>query len=132
MVEILTNLVDSFAVIIKPIFDIVADIVGTIGVIVLTMGVIKAVWSYLKKPNLWRARVILVEHILFGLDFLIVRDIIESITLKTNMLIMDLGALVLMVAVRVIFSFFTSKEMEELLEEKKDRPQISRKPRRFR
>ena len=101
-------------------FGFVANVVGVIGVVVLTIGVVKAIIYYIKRrPDLWRARVILVEHILFGLDFLIVRDIIESLTLKTTMLWADLAALVLMVVVRVTFSFFTGKEMEELMHERK-------------
>ena len=118
MLEILAKLPAYIAAVLKPMFDLFAEAVGIIGVLALTIGVIKALYLYARGKNLWKTRVVLVEHILLGLDFLIVRDIIQSITLKTTMLWADLGALVLMVAVRVIFSFFTSKEMEELLEER--------------
>ncbi len=101
------------------IFDLIAFMVGIIGVSVLTTGVLRALWQYITRKNLWQVRVTLVEHILLGLDFLIVRDIIETVTLKTTMLWIDLGALVLIVVIRVVFSFFTGKEMEELLDERK-------------
>ncbi len=101
-------------------FNLIAFFVGIIGVLVLFIGVLKALSQYFTRKNLWQIRITLVEHILLGLDFLIVRDIIETVTLKTTMLWIDLGALVLIVVIRVVFSFFTGKEMEELLEERKD------------
>jgi uncharacterized membrane protein len=52
------------------------------------------------------------------LDFLIARDIIETVILKTDKsLWIDLAVLVLIIIIRVVFSYFTSKEMEQIKDE---------------
>ncbi len=97
-----------------------AFLVGLIGVTVIIFGVIHGFYLYVTKRNFWKIRVILVKHILLGLDFLISRDIIETVILKSNSALwIDLASLVLIIAIRVIFSIFAEKEMNELMEDKK-------------
>ena len=94
--------------------------VGLIGVTVIIFGVIHGFYLYITQKNFWKIRVILVKHILLGLDFLISRDIIETVILKSNSALwIDLASLVLIIAIRVIFSVFAEKEMNELMEDKK-------------
>ncbi len=97
-----------------------AFLVGLIGVAVIIFGVIHGFYLYVTKRNFWKIRVILVKHILLGLDFLISRDIIETVILKSNSALwIDLASLVLIITIRVIFSIFAEKEMNELMEDKK-------------
>jgi uncharacterized membrane protein len=79
------------------------------------VGTIKGFWMFIKNQSFWEIRLVLVKHILLGLDFLIGRDIIETVILKTDKALwIDLAILVLIIVVRVVFSYFTTKEMEQL------------------
>ncbi len=97
-----------------------AFIIGLIGVIVIVIGVLVGFYFYITRKTFWKIRMVLVKHILLGLDFLIARDIIETVILKSNSALwIDLASLVLIIAIRVIFSIFAEKEMDELMEDKK-------------
>ncbi len=100
------------------ILDILAFSIGLIGVGVIYVGVIQAFIFYILRKKFWDTRLILVKHILLGLDFLIARDIIETVILKTEKTLwIDLAALVLIIIIRVVFSYFTSREMQQIEEE---------------
>lgn len=100
--------------------DYIAFLIGLIGILVIVLGVLNGFYFYLRRKTFWEIRVILVKHILLGLDFLISRDIIETVILKSNSALwIDLASLVLIIVIRVIFSFFAEKEMNELMENKK-------------
>jgi len=102
------------------ILDYIAFLIGLIGILVIVLGVLNGFYFYLRRKTFWEIRVILVKHILLGLDFLISRDIIETVILKSNKALwIDLASLVLIIAIRVIFSVFAEKEMSELMEDKK-------------
>ena len=102
------------------ILDYIAFLIGLIGILVIVLGVLNGFYFYLRRKTFWEIRVILVKHILLGLDFLISRDIIETVILKSNSALwIDLASLVLIIVIRVIFSFFAEKEMNELMENKK-------------
>jgi uncharacterized membrane protein len=99
----------------------VAFFIGLIGILVITLGSLSGFWAFLTGKTFWQVRVILVKHILLGLDFLIGRDIIETVILKSDRALwIDLAALVLIIAIRVVFSLFAEKEMEQLIDEKKE------------
>ena len=99
----------------------VAFTIGLLGIFVITLGVIKGFYLFIVRHTFWEIRVALVKHILLGLDFLIARDIIETVILKSNTALwIDLAALVLIIIIRVVFSFFAEKEMDELMEEKNE------------
>ena len=100
------------------ILDILAFSIGLIGVGIIYVGVIQAFIFYILRKKFWDTRLILVKHILLGLDFLIARDIIETVILKTEKTLwIDLAALVLIIIIRVVFSYFTSREMQQIEEE---------------
>ncbi len=106
--------------IIFSILNNIAFIVGLIGVTVIVVGVLVGFYFYIARKTFWKVRVSLVKHILLGLDFLIARDIIETVILKSNSALwIDLASLVLIIAIRVIFTIFAEKEMNELMEDKK-------------
>ncbi|HIP21618.1 MAG TPA: DUF1622 domain-containing protein [Candidatus Pacebacteria bacterium] len=104
--------------ILKEILDWVVFIIGFIGILVILIGTIKGFWMFLRGSTFWEIRLVLVKHILLGLDFLIGRDIIETVLLKTDKALwIDLAILVLIIIIRVVFSYFTTREMEQLKEE---------------
>ena len=100
------------------VFQAIATFIGTVGIFVIAVGVVRALVKFLQRKSFWEIRVLIVKHILLGLDFLIARDIIETVVIKSNTALwIDLISLILIIAVRVIFSFFAEKEMDELMEE---------------
>jgi uncharacterized membrane protein len=107
--------------IIFSVLNYVAFAIGLIGILVITLGALSGFWAFIIRKTFWQVRVILVKHILLGLDFLIGRDIIETVVLKSDRALwIDLAALVLIIAIRVVFSLFAEKEMEQLIDEKRD------------
>jgi len=95
--------------------------IGLIGILIIALGSLKGLWFFVIGKTFWKVRVVLVKHILLGLDFLIGRDIIETVILKSDRALwIDLAALVLIIAIRVVFSIFAEKEMEQLIDEKND------------
>ena len=104
--------------ILRQILDFIVYGIGLIGITVIVIGNLKGFWMFLKGSSFWEIRLVLVKHILLGLDFLIGRDIIETVLLKTDKALwIDLAVLVLIIIIRVVFSYFTTKEMEQLKEE---------------
>ena len=103
-------------------FSSIVYFTGFFGVLVIFIGVVKASYYFIKNKTFWYIRVILVKHIMLGLDFLIARDIIETVILKSEKALwIDLASLVLIIIIRVVFSFFAEREMTELLERHKTR-----------
>ncbi len=101
--------------IIKEILNWIVYLIGFIGIIVILSGTLNGFWMFLTKKSFWQVRLVLVKHILLGLDFLIGRDIIETVILKTDKALwIDLAILVLIIVVRVVFSYFTSIEMKQI------------------
>ena len=98
-------------------YEVIGFVAGFLGVFVIAKGLVLATIHMFKKNSYWKVRMLLVEHILLGLDFLIARDIVETLVFKSNTLWIDLGMLVLIVIIRVVFSFFTGKEMQEILKD---------------
>lgn len=95
---------------------------GFIGILVISIGILKALYFFVRDKTFWQIRVILVKHILLGLDFLIARDIIETVILKSDKALwIDLAALILIIVIRVIFSHFAEKEMDQLLKDHKEK-----------
>jgi len=58
------------------------------------------------------------KHILLGLDFLVVKDIIETVFLNgRDVQIMDIVLLVVIVSIRVVLTTHTQKGVQEMHEE---------------
>jgi len=103
------------------ILSYVAFFIGLIGILIISLGAIKGLYFFLARKTFWEVRVVLVKHILLGLDFLIARDIIETVILKSDSALWaDLASLVLIIIIRIVFSFFAEKEMNELMEDKNE------------
>ncbi len=106
-------------------FGYIVLFAGFIGILVISIGILKALYYFIRNKSFWEIRIILVKHIMLGLDFLIARDIIETVILKSdNSLWIDLAALILIIVIRVVFSYFAEKEMDQLTENHKEKIQI--------
>ncbi len=111
--------------IIKHISHNVSFGIGVIGVIIILLGLIDALVIYIKdRRNFQKIRYVIGKHILLGLDFLVVKDILETVFLRgSDVKIMDIILLIVIVSIRVVLTTHTSKGVQEmhaeLLQERK-------------
>jgi len=96
--------------------------VSGIGVLIVLVGVVEAAWRFLRlrldgngghahllmQTDFVRER--LGAHLLLGLDFFVAADIIKSTLAPTWENVGILGAIV---AIRIVLSYFLSREMEQ-------------------
>lgn len=110
---------------INTIFEYIVFFTEIVGILIIFIGILKAVYYFIRNVSFLKIRVILVKHILLGLDFLIARDIIETVIIKSEKALwVDLAALVLIIIIRVVFSHFAEKEMDQLMEDTSDKTKI--------
>lgn len=97
-----------------------AEVIGFIGVAVMVYGCTNAAYRYVtcmmlhKVEELPYIRIILGKHLSLGLEFLVGKDIIESIVRPSWD---DLGKLAAIIALRTAVTFMLSWELKELKEE---------------
>lgn len=99
-------------------------IVGTIGLLVIAIGALRASLMYAKRifsrdNGLFAdIRLVLGGHIILGLDFLVGQDIMNTILLNDRSHFwQNLAELVIVVCVRIVLTYFMSREMRELAQE---------------
>ena len=98
---------------------IIATLIGYIGVFVMAYGCLRAVYEFLMSGRrhdhkLPMIRVHLGKHLALGLEFLVGKDIIESIVHPTWD---DLGKLGAIIILRTVVTIFRSRELKEVEEE---------------
>jgi uncharacterized membrane protein len=99
--------------------------IGVIGVIIILLGLIDALVIYAKnRRDFQKIRYVIGKHILLGLDFLVVKDILETVFLRgADVKLMDIILLIVIVSIRVVLTTHTSKGVQEmhaeLIKEKK-------------
>lgn len=98
---------------------IAAAIIGFIGVIIMTYGALCGAFKFITsiaqhKNHLPQIRIELGKHLALGLEFLVGKDIIETIVHPTWD---DLGKLAAIVALRTIITLFLSWELKEAIHE---------------
>lgn len=99
---------------------LVSEIVGFIGVAIMAYGSLLAAWHFLectfnyKKDGLPRIRIELGKHLALGLEFLVGKDIIESIVRPSWD---DLGKLAAIIILRTAVTFMLSWELKEIKDE---------------
>lgn len=96
--------------------EVVATIIGFVGISFITLGVVLAIIQYIvsrfdNKYTTDHVRLTLGTYILIGLEFMVGQDIIETV-LHTNL--EQLYMLGLIVVIRTILDFFLSREMTHL------------------
>ncbi len=101
----------------------VAELIGFIGIAVITYGAVAASIHFLlatlyrHKSDLPWIRIEFGKHLALGLEFLVGKDIIESIVRPSWD---DLGKLAALIALRTAVTFMLSKELKEIKEEIRD------------
>lgn len=98
----------------------VAHIIGAICIFILIYGLSRAVYLLCaqlihKKLRFDTIRLEFSLYLLLGLEFLVARDIITSIIHETWD---ELGKLAAIIALRIILSYFISKEVEKIEDHK--------------
>jgi len=96
----------------------VGIVVGSIGVTVILIGALRGLRSFLLKcigRNILIAdiRIELGHYLALGLEFLVAKDIVESIARPTWD---DLGKLAAIIALRTVLTFFLAHEVKEMRE----------------
>ena len=111
----------------------IAEVIGFFGVAVMTYGALMAAVHFLlatlyrHKNDLPRIRIEFGKHLALGLEFLVGKDIIESIVRPSWD---DLGKLAALIALRTAVTFMLSRELkeiqEEIIDEKKQEKTLKR------
>lgn len=96
-----------------------SSIIGYIGVMIMVYGALRGVikfieYSIFRKGHLSGIRIDLGKHLALGLEFLVGKDIIESVVHPTWD---DLGKLGAIILLRTIVTIFLARELKEVKEE---------------
>lgn len=109
----------------------VSFLIGLFGVGVIAVGTIRAARSFIRQPNslFHEERKFLAEHLVLGLDFLVCKDVIDTLLLDSGSVFWeDLVGLITVVVVRIILTHFTLKELNDIVsQERKVTQKNSRK-----
>ncbi len=101
--------------------EVLHGIFVSIAVIIVTLGVVRSVY-YLASIALYpkqvvvrykKARWVLCQHIVFGLEFMIAGDVVHTLLMPDYQTTLILGAMVL---IRTVLSYYVDLEMK-LMEE---------------
>jgi len=91
--------------------------IGTIGIAIIAIGSIKALYHYVMtrdEHNFQHTRLVLSSHIILGLDFMVGKDIIDTVLLDRGAEFwQDLASLITVVGIRIILTHFMLKEVEQ-------------------
>jgi uncharacterized membrane protein len=98
---------------------IAAATIGYLGVAIMVYGAFRAAFDFIRSlirrnNHLSRLRIELGKHLALGLEFLVGKDIIESIVEPTWN---DLGKLGAIIILRTVITIFLTKELKEVEEE---------------
>jgi len=92
--------------------------IGMIGIFIIVWGALKAFWLFIRHhehEDFQLIRLELGSHVILGLDFLVGKDIIDTLLLDTGARFWeDLAGLGTVVAIRIILTHFMLKEIRDL------------------
>ena len=97
----------------------IGNLIGCVGVLIIFVGSIRALWLFIKKPIvknilLSDIRIDLGHYLALGLEFLIAKDVIETLAEPTWE---HLGKLAIIIALRSALTMFLAHEVKEVREE---------------
>ncbi len=97
----------------------ISFVIGLLGVIIVIIGLIDSLGIYVQnRKNFAKIRYVMGKHIVLGLDFLVVKDILETVFLKgSDVETMDIILLVVIVGIRMLLTSHTAKGIQEMREE---------------
>ncbi len=99
----------------------VSLVLGVVGIFILLVGAGKGFWKFLN-PGKYKLRGIRLDvgsHTILGLDFLVCKDIIDTLLLDVeneSQYYANLIGLFAVVLIRILLTHFTSREMKEIHE----------------
>ena len=98
---------------------IIATIIGYVGVFIMAYGCMRALYDFImntgtREHKLPLVRMHLAKHLALGLEFLVGKDIVESIVHPTWD---DLGKLGAIIILRTVVTIFLSRELKDVAEE---------------
>ena len=110
---------------------LLGEVVGYIGIMVMMYGAAKGLYMFIvqtfkKEKEISAFRIELGQYLTLGLEFLIGKDIIESLVHPTWD---DLGKLGAIIILRSILTLFLERELKQVAEEELHRASIVRKRR---
>lgn len=96
---------------------LLGEIIGYVGLAIMAVGTIKSLWLFVMRQILGHENILsairieLGQHLALGLEFLVGKDIIESLVNPTWD---DLGKLAAIVVLRTILTLFLQRELKEI------------------
>jgi uncharacterized membrane protein len=98
---------------------LIAQIVGTIGILVILVGTIKASFIYIRSfshhEKISRIRIALTTHMILGLDFFIGKDIIDTFSFPSGKdALYNLAGLAIIIFLRIILNYSLLRELKEI------------------
>jgi len=92
-------------------------LIGAIGITIIAIGCLKGLYHYVitrDEHNFQHVRLVLGSHLILGLDFMVGKDIIDTILLDNGPEFWrDLAGLITVVAIRIILTHFMLKEVNQ-------------------
>lgn len=99
------------------------EIIGYVGIVIMLVGLVKSLWLFVSRQLLRQEdilsaiRIELGQHLALGLEFLVGKDIIESLVNPTWD---DLGKLAAIIVLRTILTIFLQRELKEVERDAKE------------
>lgn len=92
--------------------------IGLVGISVILLGALRGIWEYFAECATKRyphIRATLGSHLILGLDFLVGKDVIDTILLDHGSEFwMDLAGLFSVVTIRIVLTYFLTQELKEI------------------
>ncbi|MCB9809549.1 DUF1622 domain-containing protein [Candidatus Peribacteria bacterium] len=118
----LTGIIDQLS----PVILAMADIIGLIGLFIIVVGSVKAMYYFFdslftrdhQHHQHSHIRSVLGAHLILGLDFLVGKDVIDTLLIHSIGEIWEtLASLVTVVGIRIVLTVFLIKELEKFQNE---------------
>ncbi len=93
--------------------------IGVVGILIILLGCLRGFYNYLIKTDheFPMIRIILGSHLILGLDFLVGKDVIDTILLEPGPdFNQHLISLITIVVIRIVLSFVVERELKDLRE----------------
>ncbi len=110
--------------IITQIVTFLSQVAGLVGIAIIVWGLARGVIQLFRKATktmvpFEQARLVLGQHLILGLDFLVAKDVIDTFLITDERIWIDLAKLGTVVAIRIILNHFLEKEIHQLKESSK-------------
>lgn len=105
--------------IITPIVTFLSQFAGLVGIAIIVWGLTRGVIQLFRKATknlapFEQARLVLGQHLVLGLDFLVAKDVIDTFLITDERIWVDLAKLGTVVTIRIILNHFLEKEIHQL------------------